>query len=104
MTEAKQNIRYLGFETQADGSRRFAFTITAAGKSSTRVSMDIPGGMFTGNQKITFQESARICYEKLRLMLQSDMTIPGFLQICLTVDDIQQLRHVPRGRPRFPNA
>jgi hypothetical protein len=104
MREVKQNIRYLGFETRSDGTRRFDFSITAAGRTATRVSLDIPGGMFTGTQKITFQESARICYEKLRLMLQNNGAISDFLQICLTTDDIQQLRRLPRGRPRLPTA
>jgi hypothetical protein len=100
----KQNIRYLGFENTADGGRRFDFSITAAGRSASRVSMDIPGGMFTGTQKITFQESAKICYEKLRILLESEKTIPSILQVCLTLEDIQRFRHIPRGRPRYPNA
>ena len=104
MKETKQNIRYLGFESTDDGGRRFDFSITAHGQTATRVSMDIPGGMFTGTNKITFQESAKICYEKLRLLLQKEEAMPGPLQIRLTIDDIQQLRHIPRGRPRFPNA
>jgi hypothetical protein len=104
MKETKQNIRYLGFENTADGGRRFDFSITATGQSSTRVSMDIPGGMFTGTNRITFQESAKICYEKLRLLLESKEAISGPLQIRLTMDDIQQLRHVPRGRTRFPSV
>jgi hypothetical protein len=104
MSETKQNIRYLGFENTPGGGRRFDFSITAAGMPATRVSMDVPGGMFTGSQRITFQESAKICYEKLRLWLEGEKTISGPVQICLTLDDIQRLRHVPRGRPRFPNA
>lgn len=100
----KQNIRYLGFESTADGGRRFDFTITTAGHTATRITMDIPGGMYIGHDKITFQESAKICYEKLRLLLEKANTIPGPAQISLTADDIQQFRHIPRGRPRFPSA
>jgi hypothetical protein len=104
MSDMKQNIRYLGFKNTSDGGRRFDFSITAAGKSATQVSMDIPGGMFTGTQRITFQESAKICYEKLRLMLASEKAISGSLQILLTIDDIQRFRHIPRGRARYPSA
>src|SRR2546428_512500 len=71
MKETKQNIRYLGFESTDDG-RRFDFSITGTGKESTRVSMVIPALMFTGTNKITFQESAKICYEKLRVLLDGE--------------------------------
>lgn len=96
----KQNIRYLGFESTDDG-RRFDFSITASGQESTRVSLVIPALMFTGENRISFQESAKICYEKLRVLLE-DEQIQTPLRIRLTGDDIAQFRHVPRGRPRFP--
>jgi hypothetical protein len=100
MKEMKQNIRYLGFESTEDG-RRFDFSITASGQESTRVSLVIPALMFTGENRISFQESAKICYEKLRVLLENEqIQIP--LRIWLTGDDIAQFRHVPRGRPRFP--
>src|SRR5687768_11375105 len=104
MKDLKQNIRYLGFEGTPDGGRRFDFSITTAGQKPTRVTMDIPGVMFAGTNKITFQESAKICYEKLRLLLEKENSVPAALQISLTIDDIQQFRHIPRGRPRFPSA
>ena len=100
MKEMKQNIRYLGFESTEDG-RRFDFSITASGQESTRVSLVIPALMFTGENRISFQESAKICYEKLRVLLE-DEQIQTPLRIRLTGDDIAQFRHVPRGRPRFP--
>jgi hypothetical protein len=102
MKEMKQNIRYLGFESTEDG-RRFDFSITASGQESTRVSLVIPALMFTGENRITFQESAKICYEKLRVLLESEQ-IQTPLRIRLTGDDIAQFRHVPRGRPRFPTS
>jgi hypothetical protein len=98
MKDAKQNIRYLGFESTADG-RRFDFSITAAGEEAKRVSLIIPALMFTGANKITFQESAKICYEKLRVMLEREM-LEEQARIRLTGDDIAQFRHIPRGRPR----
>lgn len=103
MKDTKQNIRYLGFESIEDGARRFDFAITGSGRESTPVSLEIPALMFTGVDKITFQESAKICYEKLRVLLEREK-IEAPLRIRLTGDDIAQLRHVPRGRQRFPKA
>ena len=102
MKETKQNIRYLGFESTDDG-RRFDFSITGAGQEAKRVSLEIPGLMFTGANKITFQESAKICYEKLRVLLELER-IEAPAKIRLTGDDIAQFRHIPRGRPRFPKT
>ena len=102
MKDSKQNIRYIGFESTEDG-RRFDFSITGSGQESTRVSLVIPAPMFSGANRITFQESAKICYEKLRVILQNQ-GIQAPARIRLTGDDIAQFRHVPRGRPRFPKA
>jgi hypothetical protein len=100
--ESKQNIRYLGFESTEDG-RRFDFSITATGEESTRVSLIIPALMFTGTDRISFQESAKICYEKLRVLLETEK-IQSPLRIRLTGDDIAQFRHIPRGRRSLPKA
>jgi hypothetical protein len=101
--EPRQNIRYLGFETTPDGGRRFDFSITARGQNSVRVTLDIPGLAFTGENRISYQESAKICYEKLRGLLEADSGAPNVsipLQINITRDDIARLRHIPRGRAR----
>jgi len=103
MKDAKQNIRYLGFESIEDGARRFDFAITAAGQEVRRVSLVIPALMFTGADKITFQESAKICYEKLRVLLEREK-IETSIRIRLTDDDIAQFRHIPRGQQRLPKA
>src|SRR5439155_10017819 len=63
--DGKQNIRYLGFDSIEDGARCFDFAITADGQEGTRVSLVIPGLMFTGGDKITFQERAEVSCEKL---------------------------------------
>ena len=102
MKENKQNIRYIGFESTEDG-RRFDFSVTGSGQESTRVSLVIPAPMFSGANRITFQESAKICYEKLRVLLENQ-GIQAPARIRLTGDDIAQFRHIPRGRPRFPKA
>jgi hypothetical protein len=101
MKDYKQNIRYLGFESTEDGGRRFNFAITGTGQSSTPVSLVIPALMFSGTDRISFQESAKICYEKLRVLLETE-PIQTPLRIRLTGDDIARFRHVPRGRPRLP--
>ena len=102
MKETKQNIRYLGFESTDDG-RRFDFSVTGVGQESRRVSLIIPALMFTGANKITFQESAKICYEKLRVLLEREK-IEQPTRIRLTGDDIAAYRHIPRGRARFPKT
>ena len=103
MKEMKQNIRYLGFQSTEDGGRRFDFSITATGEEATPVSLLIPPMMFTGIDRISYQESAKICYEKLRVLLENQK-IEMPLRIRLTGDDIAQFRHVPRGRQRLPKA
>jgi hypothetical protein len=102
MKETKHNIRYLGFESVEDG-RRFDFSITGVGREARRVSLIIPTLMFTGANKITFQESAKICYEKLRVLLEREK-IEEQMRIQVTGDDIAEFRHIPRGRPRFPKT
>jgi len=102
MKEIKQNIRYLGFESIDEG-RRFDFSITGTGHTATRVSLVIPTLLFTGANKVTFQESAKICYEKLRVLLEGEK-IDAPAPIRLTGDDIAQFRHIPRGRLRFPKT
>ena len=103
INDARQNIRYLGFEVTPDGGRRFDFSITSARQEATRVSLDIPGPMFTGTNRISYQESAKICYEKLRVLLEKqEIQIPPSIR--LTVEDIAQFRHIPRGKSRAQAA
>lgn len=99
----KLNIRYIGFESIEDGARRFDFSITGTGQESTRVSLVIPAPMFSGANRISYQESAKICYEKLRVLLENEK-IQAPIRIRLTGDDIAQFRHIPRGRQRYPKA
>jgi hypothetical protein len=99
MKETKANIRYLGFES-TDAGRRFDFSITGVGKEARRVSLVIPSPMFSGTNKITFQESAKICYEKLRVLIERERIEELSRMLLLTGDDIARFRHIPRGRPR----
>jgi len=92
----KLNIRYLGFEGAAGGGRRLDFSVTAPGQTARRVSCEIPASAFTGASRITFQESAAVCYEKLRDVLEREREIQDRLCLRLTDADIQQYR--PRRR------
>ena len=98
--DSRQNIRYLGFETNSDGSRRFEFSITATGLAPARITLDIPATAFSGSNRITYQESAKICYEKIRALLDEQNELKGPLRIELTHQDIARYRHIPRGRAR----
>jgi hypothetical protein len=91
-----RSIRYLGFESIPDGGRRFELSITAPSQAPIRVSLEIPGSMFSGTDKITIQEASKICYDKLRFLLESNLIQTSF-QERLSVEDIQRWRHFPRG-------
>jgi hypothetical protein len=95
-TGSKLNIRYLGFETTTDGGRRLDFSVTAPGRSATRVHFDIPSYAFNGANRITFQESAALCYEKLRDLIEREQEVQQAHLFRITEQDIQDFR--PRGR------
>src|SRR5262249_42595751 len=92
---SKLNIRYLGFECTVDGGRLLDFSVTAPGRNATRVRFDIPCGAFSGSNRISFQDSAALCYEKLRAVIERE-EIQDALYLRVTDQDIQQFR--PRGR------
>jgi hypothetical protein len=91
----KLNIRYLGFESVHEG-RRLTFFVTAPGRVPTQVTFDIPAAAFSGEQKISFQESAAVCYEKLKDLIERDAEVQNKLHFNLNESDIQQFR--PRRR------
>src|SRR5262249_15480847 len=92
----KLNIRYLGFESTSDGGRRLRFSLTAPGRSVTQVQFDIPSNAFNGNNRISFQESAALCYEKLRDVVEREGEIRDAHLFLQTEQDIHDFR--PRGR------
>jgi hypothetical protein len=53
----------MGFRSTPEGGRRFEFSVKRAGKETSVVSIDIPGLMFEGANRIMVQEGAGICYE-----------------------------------------
>ena len=95
-TTGKLNIRYLGFESVPDGSRRLTFFVTAPGRAPSRVTFDIPSRAFSGEQRISFQESAAVCYEKLKDLIERAEEVRDKVHFKLTENDIQQFR--PRSR------
>jgi hypothetical protein len=92
----KLNIRYLGFESVPDGSRRLTFYVTSPGREPSRVTFDIPMGAFSGAQRISFQESAAVCYEKLKDIIEREREVQDELHFKVTELDIEQFR--PKGR------
>jgi hypothetical protein len=93
---SKLNIRYLGFESMKDGARQLRFSLTAPGRSVVQVHFDIPSEAFNGENRITFQESAALCYEKLRDVIERREDIQDAHLFRLTEQDIHDFR--PRGR------
>jgi hypothetical protein len=92
-SNGKYNIRYVGFESLADAGRRLEYVITSQKGPPRRAIVEIPGAAFSGPNRVTFQESAAICYEKLRREIEMDA---GSLTFVLTIGEIEALR--PRRR------
>jgi len=93
----KYNIRYVGFESLADGARRLDYAITAPGVPARSASIHIPAAAFSGTARVTFQESATICCEKIRNELETRIEAKdSVLMLMLTAEDIEQFR--PRRR------
>jgi hypothetical protein len=90
------NIRYVGFESLADARRRMEYAITAQGLPARRVTVEIPGFAFSGPNRVSFQESAAIGYEKVRQELAAGITSDSPLAFVLTAEDIEAYR--PRRR------
>mgnify|MGYP006955656078 CR=1 FL=1 len=90
------NIRYIGFESLADSRRRMEYAITAKGVAARRATVDIPGSAFTGPNRVSFQESASIGYEKVRRELSTGIHANSTLVFGLTPEDIVAYR--PRRR------
>lgn len=95
--DGKYNIRYVGFESLPDAARRLEYAITSKDKPTRRATVEIPGAAFTGVHRVTFQESAAICYEKLRRQIETDVDSWGTLDFVLTPAEIEELRPRRRG-------
>jgi hypothetical protein len=94
-TEA-YNIRYIGFESLADARRRMEYAITAKGMPARRATVEIPASAFSGLNRVSFQESASIGYEKVRREISLGIPADSPLTFVLTPADIEAYR--PRRR------
>jgi len=108
MKEAnKYNIRYVGFESLANGARRLDYAITSQGVSARHASFHIPAAAFSGVARVTFQDSTTVCYEKLRRELENrevenKVEPQSSFAFTLTPADIEQFR--PRRRAAAKKA
>jgi hypothetical protein len=98
---SKYNIRYVGFESLADGGRRLDYAITAQGAPARSASIHIPAAAFTGPTRVTFQESATIGCEKIRRELETDPEIQ-FSTVTLSTEDIEEFRPRKRAAGKRP--
>jgi hypothetical protein len=94
---SKYNIRYVGFESLSDAGRRLEYVITSKEEPTRTALVEIPATAFSGPNRVTFQESAAICYEKLRREIGVDLEDHGALTFVLSTTDIQELRPRRRG-------
>jgi hypothetical protein len=90
-------VRYIGYSTLPDGGRRFDFSCALGSAKTSIVTIDAPIAFFRGPDQIAIQEAAGICYETLRLRLQSHEASPPS-RFDLTAADIAQHRPSRNGR------
>lgn len=90
------NIRYIGFQSLADGRRRLEYAITAKGMSPRTATVEIPAAAFTGPRRVSFQEIAAIGYEKLRREIAEGDLPDSSHAFVLSLVDIEEYR--PRRR------
>jgi hypothetical protein len=98
----KDNIRYMNFHATEDGGRRFEFSVKGADQEYTIISVDIPGSMFTGTNRIMVQEGVGICFEKLRTLYENAEADPIPTVVLLTEQDITKFRQMPTQKGRQP--
>jgi len=96
------NIRYIGFESLSGARRRLEYAITSKGLPSLQATVEIPGSAFTGPNRVTFQESAAIGYEKLRREISAGGLPDQPLAFILTSAEIEEFR--PRRRTAVKKA
>lgn len=90
------NIRYIGFQSLADGRRRMEYAITTKGTAPRSATVEIPGAAFTGPRRVSFQEIAAIGYEKLRREIAAGGLSNLSHSFVLSLVDIEEYR--PRRR------
>jgi hypothetical protein len=91
MKDPKTTVRYLGFQTIADGGRRLDFSFSGPDACLHLISVDAAPTLFFGSDHLSIQECAGICYETVKCRLAGwSGTIPS--AISLTSADIAEHR------------
>jgi hypothetical protein len=70
----KAYVRYLGFESIADG-RRLRFRVKSTGQPAIEVIFDIPDTLFTSTVGVSVQDAAPMAYEKFVELLKRKHTL-----------------------------
>jgi len=83
---AKAFVRYVGFESIADG-RRLKFRVKSTGEAAIEVIFDIPDTVFTGTVGVSIQDAAPMAYEKLVALLAEEHTLEA-TRLFVTAADI----------------
>jgi hypothetical protein len=98
---AKASVRYLGFESIADG-RRLRFRVKSTGQAAIEVTFDIPHTVFTSTVGVSIQDAAPMAYEKLVELLTKKHTLEA-TTLFLTVADIEAYidRHDDSNKGRY---
>jgi hypothetical protein len=84
---AKVYVRYLGFESIADG-RRLRFRVKSTREAAIEVTFDIPVAVFTSTIGVSIQDAAPMAYEKLVELLETEHTLEA-TTLFLTAADIE---------------
>ena len=101
MKDPKSTVRYLGFQSLSDGSRRFDFSFSHPDASLRRISVKAPNALFFGPDHLAIQECAGICYETLKCRVVGCIgSVPASIR--LTPADIAQHRKPVKMAGRRP--
>jgi hypothetical protein len=88
VTSAKAHVRYAGFESTESG-RCLWFSVSAAGRESIRITIQLSDAAFTATPGISIQDAAPMAYEKIVGLLATQDFINSN-ELCLTDADIAQ--------------
>jgi hypothetical protein len=85
----------------SDGGRGFDFSCAQVGIETLLITVEAPIDLFTGPDRIALQEGAGICYETLKLRVETDEERPPS-RFTLQTTDVAQHRksrnHAQAGR------
>jgi hypothetical protein len=95
MSDPKSTVRYLGYRSLPDGGRGFDFSFALGGAKATTVTIEAGIGFFQGPDQIAIQEAAGICYETLKVRIQTDLGSPPD-RFNLTPADVSQHRKITK--------